>query len=84
MSLTNIVDVLPDVNITARSIAPDIGISSNNTRCYIIISKFVLNVNPGLNGLHCFTSCDPAVVFMHKGKCRPLPLVQNEKGLFSE
>ena len=58
----------------------EIGVSANNSRCYIQVSKLAETLGQrtckALLGLHAFTGFDYTASFLRKGKVRPLALIE--------
>ena len=61
----------------------DIGLSSNNTRRYIDVSRLAAELGEvycaALPAFHAFTGCDYTAAFMRKGKVCPLEIIEKER-----
>ena len=61
----------------------EVGVSAKNSRRYIDVSKLAEDMGPELcnsiAGLHAFMGCDYTASFLHKGKVRPLSLMEKNQ-----
>ena len=72
--------LLHHVSKKAINLWMDVGLSKNNTRAFINISKLAMDLGKDLcNAIvsfHAFTGCDYTASFMRKGKIRPYKLME--------